>query len=52
MKDLLKDVQTRLKMTDEEFEMYLPDADHTTKILAEEKIEFLPDFKLYFMHIW
>lgn len=48
MKDLLKDVQTRLKMTDEEFEMYLPDADHATKVLAEEKIEFLPDFKLVF----
>ena len=48
MKDLLKDVQTRLKMTDEEFEMYLPDAAHATKVLAEEKIEFLPDFKLVF----
>ena len=48
MKDLLKNVQTRLKMTDEEFEMYLPDAEHATKVLAEEKIEFLPDFKLVF----
>ena len=37
MKDLLKNVQTRLKMTDEEFEMYLPDAEHATKVLAEEK---------------
>lgn len=48
MKDLLKDVQMRLKMADEEFEMYLPDAAHATKVLAEEKIEFLPDFKLVF----
>ena len=48
MKELLKDVQTRLKMSDEEFDMYLPDAEHTTKILKEEKIEFLPDFKLVF----
>ena len=48
MKDLLKDVQTRLKMTDEEFNMYLPDTDHTAKILVEENIEFLPDFKLVF----
>jgi len=48
VKDLLKDVQTRLKMTEEEFNMYFPDAEHTTKILEEENIEFLPDFKLVF----
>ncbi len=48
MKELLKDVQARLKMSDEEFEMYLLDVEHTTKVLAEEKIEFLPDFKLVF----
>lgn len=48
MKELLKDVQTRLKMEDAEFNSYLPDAEHTTKVLAEEGIEFQPDFKLVF----
>lgn len=48
MKDLLKDVQARLKMEDTEFNGYLPDAEHTEKILAEERIEFQPDFKLVF----
>lgn len=48
MKELLKDVQARLKMEDTEFNGYLPDTEHTEKILAEEGIEFQPDFKLVF----
>lgn len=48
MKELLIDVQRRLKMSDKEFELYLPDVEHTTCILKEEKIEFIPDFKLVF----
>lgn len=48
MKELLKDVQTRLKMEDTEFDSYLPDVEHTTKVLIEEGIEFQSDFKLVF----
>ena len=36
MEQLLKDVQNRLKMEDEEFNSYLDDVKHTTKILKEE----------------
>lgn len=48
MEKLLKDVQSRLKMEDEEFNSYLSDVEHTTQILKEEGVEFLPDFKLVF----
>ena len=48
MEALLKDVQQRLKMSDEEFESYNMDVEHTEKILKEENIEFQPDFKLVF----
>lgn len=48
MKKLLKNVQMRLKMSNIEFESYLPDAYHTAQILKEEEIEFIPDFKLVF----
>ena len=42
MKALLKDVQQRLKMSDEEFESYNMDVEHTEKILKEESA-FFPD---------
>lgn len=48
MEALLKDVQQRLKMSDEEFESYNMDVVHIKKILKEEKVEFQPDFKLVF----
>ena len=48
MEELLKNVQARLKMDDVEFNSYLSDVTHTTRILEEEKIEFQPDFRLVF----
>lgn len=48
MEELLKNVQARLKMDDAEFNSYLSDVTHTTRILEEEKIEFQPDFRLVF----
>lgn len=48
MEILLKDVQERLKMSDEEFEYYKLDIKHVKQVLKEEKIEFQPDFKLVF----
>lgn len=48
MEKLLKDVQKRLKMTEEEFNSYGTGIEHTCKILAEEGIEFQEDFKLVF----
>lgn len=48
MKEFLRGVQERLKLEDKEFEEYLIDLEHTTNILAQEKIEFLSEFKLVF----
>ncbi|WP_291255513.1 hypothetical protein [Fusobacterium sp.] len=48
MELLLKDVQERLKMADEEFLSYDADIKHITQILKDEEIEFQPDFKLVF----
>lgn len=48
MEKLLEEVQSRLKMEDGEFNSYLEDIEHTTKILKDEGVEFLPDFKLVF----
>lgn len=48
MENLLLDVKKRLKLSDEEFNSYRGDLDHTTKVLEEEGIEFQADFKLVF----
>ncbi len=48
MEALLKDVQSRLKMSDEEFNSYRNELDYTTVVLEKHGIEFVDDFKLVF----
>ncbi len=48
MEQLLKDVQSRLKMSNEEFNSYKNELNYTTMILEKYGIDFTDDFKLIF----